>query len=54
MEIVIFFFFWIIGTVVNAMIASEKGRSVGGAIATSILCSPVVSYAYLLAVPATK
>ena len=45
------FLWWIIGTVVNAMIASEKNRSVGSAIVTSIFLSPLVSYLYLLAVP---
>ncbi len=48
------FLWWIIGTVVNAMIASEKNRSVGGAIVTSIFFSPLVSYLYLLAVPAKE
>ena len=45
------FLWWIIGTVVNAMIVSEKNRSVGSAIVTSIFLSPLVSYLYLLAVP---
>ena len=45
------FLWWIIGTVVNVMIASEKNRSVGSAIVTSIFLSPLVSYLYLLAVP---
>ena len=42
---------WIVGIVVNAMLAGEKNRSVGGVIVASILLSPVVSYLYLLAVP---
>ena len=42
---------WIVGIVVNAMIAGEKNRSVGGVIVASIFLSPVVSYLYLLAVP---
>ncbi len=44
-------FGWIAGTIVNGMVAEEKGRSVGWAIAVSLLCSPLTSYMYLLAVP---
>ena len=45
------FLWWIIGTVVNAMIASAKNRSIGGAIVVSVLLTPLTSYLYLLAVP---
>jgi predicted Na+-dependent transporter len=39
-------------TVVNAMIAYQKGRSVLWAIIVSVLLTPFTSYLYLLAVPA--
>lgn len=42
---------WVVGIVINAMIAGEKNRSVGGAIAASILLTPLFIYLYLLAVP---
>ena len=42
---------WIVGIVVNAMIASQKNRDIAGVIVASLLLSPVVSYLYLLAVP---
>ena len=43
---------WIVWTVMNAMVASEKGRSVGGVVVASIFLSPLTAYLYLLAVPA--
>jgi hypothetical protein len=43
---------WIVWTVVNGMIANEKGRSVGGVVAASLFLSPLTAYLYLLAVPA--
>ena len=42
---------WIVGTVVNGMVAKEKKRSVGNAVLVSIIFSPLTSYLYLLAVP---
>lgn len=45
------FLWWIIGTVVNVMIASAKKRSIGGVIVASLLLSPLIPYSYLLAVP---
>jgi len=50
--IVFFVISWIVWTVINAMVAGAKNRSIGLAILVSILCSPLTSYLYLLAVPA--
>ena len=43
--------FWISFTVMNGMIAKEKGRDVTSIVAVSIFLSPLTAYAYLLAVP---
>ncbi len=43
--------FWIVWSVVNGFIAEEKCRSVGLSIVFSLVFSPVIIYAYLLAVP---
>ena len=48
---ILFIFGWIIGAIVNGMIASAKNRSVAGAVVTSIFLSPLTAYLYLLAVP---
>jgi len=42
---------WLIGIVLNGMIAAEKNRSVAGVVVTSIFLSPFTAYLYLLAVP---
>jgi len=42
---------WIVGTIINSIIAYEKGRSVKLIILMSILLSPIFGYAYILAVP---
>jgi hypothetical protein len=42
---------WIVGTIVNGMIADAKNHSAGSAMAFSLLLSPVTSYLSLLAVP---
>jgi len=45
------FGYWVIGCIVNALVAREKGRSMIGVIICSILFSPTPAYLYLLAVP---
>jgi len=42
---------WIIWSIVNALIAVEKGRSGGGIFAMSLFISPMLGYLYILAVP---
>jgi len=42
---------WIIWTAMNGMIASERGRSVGGVVLVSLVMSPITAYLYLIATP---
>jgi len=46
------FLFWIVGAVGNGFIAQEKGRGFDGCFWMSVLPSPIMVYAYILAVPA--
>ena len=42
---------WIGWTIVNGMVAKQKGRDSSGAVVASIFLCPVFTYLYLLAVP---
>ncbi|HVO10774.1 MAG TPA: hypothetical protein VMX54_08515 [Vicinamibacteria bacterium] len=44
-------YFVIAWAVLNGLVASEKGRQAGAAVALSIVCTPMLVYLYLLAVP---
>lgn len=43
---------WIVGTVGNGMIADRKGLDVAGAVVSSVFLRPLVTWGYLVAVPA--
>lgn len=50
--VVFWIILWFIGAGMNSFIASEKGRGGLAAFFSSIIFSPMLTYLYLLAVPA--
>ena len=53
-DIIVVIIIWVIGIVLNGMIASEKNRGITEVVICSIFFSPFLVYLYLLAVPAKE
>jgi hypothetical protein len=43
--------FWIVWSITNADIAHQKGRSIVQNLVFSLLCTPLIDWLYLVAVP---